>query len=173
MRTNTALKIEEPRVQTVQTVPTQTPSVKRRGGIDLGKIGSKKASGKTEYPTLPDDLGAAALIAKECRSIREQIETLEGSKNVEDADLMNLVYQWYWKHYEGKVEVPSSVYVNVPATETEPASRVLVLIPARYLPELRHPEIREAVVVAQGIRGGRSAAGSPRGTSRCARTEHP
>lgn len=130
MRTNTATA-ETPPPAAVAPATSAKPAAKK-AGLDFRNIGMKKSSGKKEYPALPDDLGTAGEIARNCRSIREEITALDGQKKTEDAELIGLVYQWFWQNYQGKAEVPSSVIVHIPAKDGEPASKILVTIPAKY-----------------------------------------
>lgn len=128
MRTNTVTVESQPPA----AAPTSSKPVAKKAGLDFKGIGMKKSSGKKEYPSLPDDLGTAGEIARSCRGIREEITALEGQKKTEDAELLTLVYQWYWANYQGKAEVPSSVIVRIPATGDQPESRILVTIPSKY-----------------------------------------
>lgn len=87
------------------TAPAAATGIRK---LNLGAIGSKKASGKTEYPALPASEETQALVT----SILEnsaRLEALEGALEIDKAELTAHARQFYFAHCHGKAEIPSSV----------------------------------------------------------------
>ena len=96
-------------VTTIGTASTPAPKAGIKK-LNLGGIATKKESGKTEYPILPDDAtGNVASLVGAIRSKAAQLEALEGSLEIDKGELTSLAKQFFFVHCHGKSVIPSSV----------------------------------------------------------------
>ena len=96
-------------VTTIAPAPTAAPKAGIKK-LNLGGIATKKESGKTEYPILPDDeAGNVASLVGAIRSKAAQLEALEGSLEIDKGELTALAKQFFFVHCHGKSVIPSSV----------------------------------------------------------------
>jgi hypothetical protein len=77
--------------------------------VDLSAFSAPKASGKSEYPILPDADGETAKLVDSISKKAEEFDALEGALKSEKAELVIRAKAYYFKTSEGKIEVPSSI----------------------------------------------------------------
>ena len=110
---------------------TTTPAAAPKPGIrklNLGGIATKKETGKTEYPQLPDDKeGTVAMLVASIRDKAARFKALESSLEIDKAELITIGKQYYFANGHGKSEVPSSI-----ACLDKAGNEVLVSFTNRY-----------------------------------------
>ena len=78
----------------------------------LAQFKTKTTKAATDHPVLPDPKQELAETVDEIVSLNEQAEAINAKIKDGESVLKSLVHSWFFKHYSGKSEVPSSVKVQ-------------------------------------------------------------
>lgn len=109
-------------------MPTATAPSPAKTGIkklNLGAIAQKSEKSAKAYPVLPENGDVARLVDSIMEHSR-QLDALEGSLNVEKAELTSLAKQFYFDTNAGKTAIPSSISAKSASEE------ILVTFQNRY-----------------------------------------
>lgn len=110
---------------------TQSPPAPKAGGlkkISFGKVATKKADTKTDYPVFDDPTVGqqVAEIAARIKKRAGEIEALDGAQKTDKLELRMFGSPFYYQVNAGKHEAPSSI--SIPSAEGE----VLLTFQNRY-----------------------------------------
>ena len=106
--TSAATVAAEPKAANAATTPAPAPALKK---VSLAGFATQTPASKSAkaYPLLPDPDGQVGELVTSILEKSAQVEALEGSLELEKAELIAIAKPFYFQHFHGQHAVASSV----------------------------------------------------------------